>query len=169
MKSKLNLDFDLVKRARSAAKKIALDVQDFIDLHTTVTVERTVVRLIGIDGVDEIGTPLPNVVVDHVKENGGIERGIAFWLGNASVYTGKTPQEMAESVASGELNLTRVPMQDKADVKTKIDEWAVVSVEKIRQKRLERENTIERIGEGEKPYLYVIVATGNVYEDAIQA
>ena len=169
MKSKLNLDFDLVKRARGASKKIALDVQDFIDLHTTVTVERTIVRLFGIDGVDEIGTPLPNVVVEHVKENGGIERGIAFWLGNAAVHTGKTPQEIAEAVASAELNLTRVPMQDKEAIKARIDEWAEISVEKIWEKRLERENTIERIGEGEKPYLYVIVATGNVYEDAIQA
>ena len=93
MESKLNLDFDLIKRARGASKKIALDVQDFIDLHTTVTVERTIVRLIGIDGVDEIDTPLPNVVVEDVKENGGIERGIAFWLGNAAVYTSKTPKK----------------------------------------------------------------------------
>ncbi|MCD5414788.1 MAG: lysine 5,6-aminomutase subunit alpha [Clostridiales bacterium] len=169
MESKLNLDFDLIKRARGASKKIALDVQDFIDLHTTVTVERTIVRLIGIDGVDEIDTPLPNVVVEDVKENGGIERGIAFWLGNAAVYTSKTPQEIAEAVASGEINLTQIPMQDKEAIKAKIDEWAINSVEKIRNKRLERENTIERIGEGEKPYIYVIVATGNVYEDAIQA
>ena len=169
MESKLNLDFDLIKRARGASKKIALDVQDFIDLHTTVTVERTIVRLIGIDGVDEIDTPLPNVVVEDVKENGGIERGIAFWLGNAAVYTSKTPQEIAEAVASGEINLTQIPMQDKEAIKAKIDEWAINSVEKIRNKRLERENIIERIGEGEKPYIYVIVATGNVYEDAIQA
>ena len=60
-------------------------------------------------------------------------------------------------------------MQDKEAIKAKIDEWAINSVEKIRNKRLERENIIERIGEGEKPYIYVIVATGNVYEDAIQA
>ncbi|MGV8145504.1 MAG: lysine 5,6-aminomutase subunit alpha [Alkaliphilus sp.] len=169
MESKLNLDFDLVKRARAASKKIALDVQDFIDLHTTVTVERTIVRLIGIDGVDEIDTPLPNVVVEHVKENGGIERGIAFWLGNAAVYTCKIPQEIAEAVASGEMNLTKIPMQDNEAIKAKIDEWAINSVEKIKSKRLERENTIERIGEGAKPYIYVIVATGNVYEDAVQA
>ena len=43
------------------------------------------------------------------------------------------------------------------------------TVEKIRNNRIGRENYLKSIGEGEKPYLYVIVATGNIYEDVIQA
>ena len=51
MQSKLNLNRELVDRARQSAAKIAKDTQSFIDQHTTVTVERAVCRLLGIDGV----------------------------------------------------------------------------------------------------------------------
>ena len=40
MQSKLNLNGELVDRARQSAANIAKDTQDFIDQHTTVTVER---------------------------------------------------------------------------------------------------------------------------------
>ena len=66
--SKLGLDFGKVESAKAVSKKIAADVQQFVDRYTTVAVERTLCRLIGIDGVDENAVPLPNVVVDEVKE-----------------------------------------------------------------------------------------------------
>ncbi|HBN06366.1 MAG TPA: D-lysine 5,6-aminomutase subunit alpha, partial [Bacteroidales bacterium] len=91
MQSKLNLDQKMIDSARNAAASIAEDVQNFIDAHTTVATERTVVRLLGVDGVDEIGRPLPNVVVDNIKEGGGLERGASFWMGNAMAITGEEP------------------------------------------------------------------------------
>ena len=109
MKSKLNLDLKVVDSARQHAANIAHDMQDFIDRHTTVSTERTIVRLLGIDGVDEVDTPLPNVVVDHLKEAGALPTGAAYWIGNAIVQTGKTPQEIAEEVAAGKLDLTKLP------------------------------------------------------------
>ena len=51
MESKLNLNQELVDQARHSAGKVAADVQGFIDLHTTVTVERSICRLLGIDGL----------------------------------------------------------------------------------------------------------------------
>ena len=42
-------------------------------------------------------------------------------------------------------------------------------MEKIKARRKRREDYIEKIGEGPKPYIYVIVATGNIYEDVVQA
>ena len=58
MKSKLNLDPKVIDSARSAAAAIAADMQKFIDRHTTVSTERTIVRLLVIDGVDDVETPL---------------------------------------------------------------------------------------------------------------
>ena len=85
MTSKLNLDFSIVEKARHSARVIAEDTQTFIDRHTTVAVERTVVRLLGVDGIDEIERPLPNVVVDNIKKGGGLSEGAAFWqIGRAS-------------------------------------------------------------------------------------
>ena len=50
MESKLNLNRNLVDKARESARRIAEDPLNFIALHTTVTVERAVCRLLGIDG-----------------------------------------------------------------------------------------------------------------------
>ena len=86
--NKLDLNWDLVVEARESAKKIVADSQVFIDSHSTVTVERTICRLLGIDDVDAFGVPLPNAIVDFVKENGNITLGIAKYIGNAMLETG---------------------------------------------------------------------------------
>ncbi|MGO1369830.1 MAG: lysine 5,6-aminomutase subunit alpha [Senegalia sp. (in: firmicutes)] len=169
MNSKLNLDFNKVEDARNSAKNIAEDVQEFIDKHSTVSVERTVARLLGVDGVDEIERPLPNVIVENVSEGGGLERGIAYWIGNAMVHTGEGPQMVAEMVSRGDIDLTKLPIASDEDIYSRIDTIAQDSTEKIRKNKLRREEYIETLGEGRKPYLYVIVATGNIYEDVVQA
>ncbi len=167
--SKLNLDQALIDSSRKAAKNIAEDVQKFIDQHTTTSTERTVVRLLGVDGVDEIEKPLPNVVVDNIVEGGGLERGASYWMGNAVISTGLRPQEIAEKISTGEIDITRLPAQDDEKIKETIYEIAQKTVDKIAAKRGERDQYLATIGEGKKPWLYVIVATGNIYEDIAQA
>ena len=167
--SKLKLDQSKIDASRSSARNIAEDIQKFIDEHTTVATERTVVRLLGVDGVDEIGKPLPNVVVDNIKEGGSLERGAAWWIGNAMLNLEATPQEIAEKIAAGELDITRLPAKDEASIKAAINDIAAKTVERIKGNRQKRENYLNTIGEGKRPYLYVIVATGNIYEDIIQA
>ncbi len=169
MESKLNLNQELIDSARSAAGRIAESVQQFIDKNTTVTVERTIARLMGVDGVDEIDKPLPNVLVDNIKEGGGLSRGVAFWLGNAMVQTGKTPQEIAEGVSKGEIDITKLPIADEQKIMEVVYKTAEKMVERIKNNRAKRDEYLNTIGEGRKPYLYVIVATGNIYEDVIQA
>ena len=98
-KSKLGLDFAQVDAAKQLAKNIANQVQEFVDAYTTVTVERTLCRLIGIDGVDENGVPLPNRVVDSILEKGVLNQGVLYFIGNAILETGMGPQEIAEKIA----------------------------------------------------------------------
>ena len=43
------------------------------------------------------------------------------------------------------------------------------SLKKIKAQTAKRNEYIERLGEGSRPYLYVIVATGNIYEYVVQA
>jgi len=167
--SKLNLDQNLIDSSRKAAKNIAEEVQKFIDDHTTAATERTIVRLLGVDGVDEIDKPLANVVVDNIKEGGGLERGAAYWMGNAVLSTGLSAQEVAEKIAIGEIDITKIPAQDEEKIREKIGEIAEATADKIKANREKREDYLRTIGEGKKPYLYVIVATGNIYEDIIQA
>ncbi|HCQ91562.1 lysine 5,6-aminomutase subunit alpha [Clostridium sp. UBA2485] len=169
MNSKINLDWNLVDKARQSSKNIAKDTQEFIDRHTTVAVERTVCRLLGIDNVDEFGVPLPNVVVDNIKNGNGLSMGASKFIGNAMIETGLTAQEVAEKVAKGELDLTKIPMHDDFEIKMVIDKVAKETVERIRTNRGKRESYLEKFGDKSGPYLYVIVATGNIYEDIVQA
>ena len=101
MQSKLGLDFKKVEYAKSIAANIAGSVQSFVEAYTTVAVERTLCRLMGIDGVDANQVPLPNVVVDHLNEKGVLSDGVLFYIANAMIATGKNPQEIAEAVAEG--------------------------------------------------------------------
>ena len=101
MQSKLGLDFKKVERAKGLAKEIAGEVQSFVESYTTVAVERTLCRLMGIDGVDANGVPLPNVVVDELKSRGVLSEGALFHIANAMIETSLPPQQIAEKVAEG--------------------------------------------------------------------
>jgi beta-lysine 5,6-aminomutase alpha subunit len=169
MQSKLNLDFNLVDKARNSAKNIALSVQDFINMHTTVTVERSILRLYGIDGVDEFERPLPNVIVDAISEKGLLNVGVSYFIGNAMANTGLNPQEIARKVAQNEIDITALPDLGITKAQEMINSVAIEAVKKIKTNKEKREEYLSTLGEGPRPYLYVIVATGNIYEDVIQA
>ncbi|MEW6624739.1 MAG: lysine 5,6-aminomutase subunit alpha [Bacillota bacterium] len=167
--SKLGIDPVKVHRARLAAERIANDIQLHIDRRTTTAVERATLRLMGIDGATEVGIPLPNVVVDQVLQDGRLGMGIAFWLANAVIYYQVSPQEAAEQVALGKIELTRVPIQDEGALREEIQKLAQYGLDKICAKKQERDEYIKKLGQGAEPLLYVIVATGNIFEDVKQA
>lgn len=169
MKSKLNLDPKIIDSARSSAAAIAADMQGFIDRHTTVSTERTVLRLLGIDGVDEVETPLPNVLVDIINDSGGLGRGTAYWIGNAMIQTGLSPQEIARDVSSGHLDIMELPLAQTKEVEEQLLPTVKDALHRIKDQRKKRDEYLETLGEGKQPYLYVIVATGNIYEDIVQA
>lgn len=169
MESKLGLNFDLVEKARTSAANVAADVQGFIDQHTTVTVERAVCRLLGIDGVNEMDVPMPNVLVDHLLATSLLPAGAAWAIGNAMVETGKDPQGVAEAVDSGELDLSKLPAHSDSEIRAAITPVVNATVERINKNVAKRNAYLKEWGDKEGPYLYIIVATGNIYEDIIQA
>ena len=155
--------------ARQLAAGIAADVQNFVDGYTTVAVERTLCRLLGIDGVDANSVPLPNVVVDSLKAAGVLSEGALFYVGNAMAVLGLTPMEIAERISAGTLDITKLEIKPLPEIQEALEEPINTSMERIRARRARREKYLREIGEGPKPYLYVIVATGNIYEDVVQA
>lgn len=167
--SKLGLDFKKVEQAKLVSKSIADDVQKFVNNYTTVAVERTLCRLMGIDGVDANEVPLPNVVVDSIKDKNVLSQGVLFYLGNAIIETGLAPQAIAEKISDNELDLVEMKLNSMDQIQKAIEPYVVSSVARIKANRERRENFITTIGEGAKPYIYVIVATGNIYEDVVQA
>ncbi len=167
--SKVGIDFNKVERARQAASAIADDVQAFVDCYTTVTVERTLCRFIGIDGVDESDVPLPNVVVNFLQKNDMLSDGALFYIANAMKATGKSPQQIAEELDKELIDLRSFPVLSPQEVADTLEPLIEEGMKRIEARRKKREQYLQTIGEGAKPYLYVIVATGNIYEDVVQA
>lgn len=169
MESKLNLNRSLVDQARASAAAIAADTQRFIDVHTTVTVERAVCRLFGIDGVNEMEVPLPNVVVDHLKDKGILAGGASWYIGNAMAETRLGPQAIAEGIDRGEIDLSRFPAHTEAEIRAAIMPVAEAATVRIRKNVGNRRAYLQKFGDKTDPYLYIIVATGNIFEDIVQA
>jgi beta-lysine 5,6-aminomutase alpha subunit len=164
----LAVDEDKVGKARELARRIAQDIQREIDQTTTVSVERTVARLFGIDGTNADGVPLPNVVVDQVDQDGQLHRGIAFWLANAVVALDQPPQEVAQACARG-LSLCSLEIQEPGRVSQVMEEYTRRALKAIKKQRDTRTEMKARLGTGPEPLKYVIVASGNIFEDVKQA
>ena len=177
--SKLDLDPGVVAACRQAARKISDDVLERIDGHTTVSVERSITRLLGVDGANDLDVPLPNVLVDHVHDGGGLGRGIAHWLGNAMLRTGRTPQQIAEAVSAGELDLLTLGHTDESAasnglgavtaIQERVSRECAQRLHEINARFDERRAMRERLGETPTPLRYVLTATGDVYEDVVHA
>jgi beta-lysine 5,6-aminomutase alpha subunit len=163
----IHLDERLVVRARAAADAIADDIQQHIEEHTTDSTERATLRLLGVAGVNEVDVPLVNIVVEHARDllPGGIMRPFVDLM----LQAGASAQEAAEGVAAGALELAEVPAERRAAVEARASELAREGVARIDAVRRRREELVAAQGEAAKPYVYVIVATGNILEDAVQA
>ena len=165
--SKLGLDKNLISKARNSARNVALDVQAFIDDHTTVAVERTVCRLLGIDGVNSVEVPLPNVVVDHLVENKLLPMGAAFMLGNGMLELSLSPLEIAKGIDNGEIDLSKLKIHSSKEIEEIIAPVAKSMAERIQLNVDKRNEYLDKYGDTKGPYIYLIVATGNIYEDII--
>jgi beta-lysine 5,6-aminomutase alpha subunit len=168
--SKLDLDPGVIASCRAAASQIAAQVADRIAGKTTVSVERTVARLLGVDGANELDAPLPNVLVDHVRDRGELGRGIAYWLGNALLADpDATPQSLAEAVEKGEVHLIELPRAADDAVGMRVMRECEERIAEMSRRMAERRELRERLGEHPPPLRYVLTATGNVYEDVVHS
>ncbi len=165
--SHLNLDPAQIDRARASAKRIARQVADQMSACTTTTVERATLRLLGVDGVDENDIPLPNRVVSHLQSQNLLPYGAATLLAAAMQAHGLSAQQVAQAVADGKLNLT-LP-RDLQAAQQAAKTLAQQACKHIAAQRATRAAHIRQAGEAPTPWLYVIVATGNIYEDVVQA
>ena len=165
----LGLDKKTISSARHHAERIAAATQEFIDKHSTVAVERTVCRLLGIDGVSADGVPLPNILVDSLRDRGVLQFGAAYYIGNGCANLGLSAKELSERILSERLDLCALPAEKPEAVERWLADEAKKSVARISANREKRELLLDKYGRKSDPFLYVIVATGNIYEDITQA
>ncbi len=166
---KLNLDTDKIRRCHELAQSITSKVNQELVPYGTVAIERTVTRFMGVDGVDEEGVPLPNIFVNELANRGKVNDGAALYLANACVELGMTPQQVCEMVAARSLDVTSLPWHGVDVVRAKARELCKESLALVKANRKKRESMLEDMPVTETPWLYVICATGNALEDAVQA
>ncbi|MGE5450307.1 MAG: lysine 5,6-aminomutase subunit alpha [Acidobacteriota bacterium] len=165
--SRLTLDSTQIGRARESARRIARQVYDDMHGYTTTSVERATLRLMGVDGVDENQVPLPNRLVSHLQDQGLLQHGAASIVAGAMIEHDLSIQQVAQAVAAGQLALHRPA--NEAVARQAARDLAQRMCSHIAQHRATRDAAIAQGGEAPTPWLYLIVATGNIHEDIVQA
>jgi beta-lysine 5,6-aminomutase alpha subunit len=163
------VDERTVQECRRLAGSIAEDVQGYIDRHTSVGVERTIVRAYGVVGVDDQGVPLVNALVERLHAKKALGRGASYYLGRELSRGARSVQEAAERLAFGpEIDAAHAGVSAD-EAKRALEEPTREALTRMDRARAEREGVKARILPGPEPLKYVIVATGNIYDDAVQA
>jgi beta-lysine 5,6-aminomutase alpha subunit len=168
--SRLELDPRLVREARELAAAAGQPIVELARRHTTVSVERAVLRLAGLEGADEAGMPWVNHLVDAVRECCGLERGVALPAWDA-LLAGGYPDlaALARDAAAGKAKF-RVPEGGDARAARQAARAALAAgFARIDARRAEREAMIRATADPPRPWIYLIVATGDIYEDIPQA
>ncbi|GAB3228337.1 D-lysine 5,6-aminomutase subunit alpha [Glycomyces halotolerans] len=167
----LPLDADLVARARRLAERAGRPVVDLARSHTTVSVERATLRLAGLTGADPEGIPWVNRLADAVADQVGIEHGIALPVFHA-LAEGEHPdlERLAHAAAAGAAAF-ELPTGPAAESARALARAAVgTGLDRIDAQRRHRGEMVAQIGDPpQRPWIYLIVATGDIYEDIPQA
>jgi beta-lysine 5,6-aminomutase alpha subunit len=168
---KLDLDPATVRRARSLARAAGRPIVRLAKTHTTVSVERAVLRLAGLSGADAEGIPWVNRLTDAVRDQAGLEQGVALPVWDALRRSGDGDlTALAQRAAAGGVEL-RVPEGRDAE-RARMSSARSVGrgIATIDRRRTERDRMVARIGDAPRqPWIYLIVATGDIYEDIPQA
>ncbi len=166
-KSKLGLSAEKIAEARRHAAKIVEPVQKYILKHTTDTVERATLRILGADGADAEGIPVANIIDRQLHDRLG--EGAAKYYINALLKKGLTVEELNKEIANG-LDISKIDLVDFEYIEEKGAELIDAFNKKVSDNVKYRNEKITAYKDKESsPLLYLIVATGNIYEDVKQA
>ncbi|MBV9232819.1 MAG: D-lysine 5,6-aminomutase subunit alpha [Candidatus Eremiobacteraeota bacterium] len=164
----LRIDRACVERCRTLAAEIVSPVEAFIARHSTVSVERAVLRLLGVDGVTGEQVPVPNAIVDAMPPEVTCH-GVALAFGRALAETGLDPGPLGEALAEGRYSLMQFSQTPPAAARGALRPHVDAALERVGRRRDERDRRLAALPQLPPPLLYVIVASGNIYEDRTAA
>ena len=167
--SKLNLNKNIIKSCRQSASIIADHTQEFINKHTTFSVERSILRMLGIDGINDISVPLVNVVVDQIHKYHDLSKGVSFYMSQLCQDLSMTPNEVAHKISQNEIDISRYSFRDEKPNMDILMPYFLKTLDIIDKQKEKRRNEIAASIKKTTPQKYVIVATGNIFEDIKQA
>ncbi len=167
MQNKLDLSLDKIDYARSLARNIANPIQEYVNQHTTDTVERATLRVLGADGIDADKVPVPNLAVSSIKEQ--LSCGATRHYINAMLKNDISVSELNDAIADG-LDISTLEFVDFAHIEQKAKELVLKYSSRVRENVDYRNRKLDEYDKNKNsPLLYLIVATGNIYEDVKQA
>ncbi|MBB5873946.1 beta-lysine 5,6-aminomutase alpha subunit [Allocatelliglobosispora scoriae] len=171
MRSKLDLDPSLVARARALAARAGGPVVEMARSHTTASVERAVLRLAGITGADAEGIPWVNRLVDAVGADIGLGHGVALPVFHELLRSGDTDLTvLAQKAAAGSIRFEVPTGRALTAARSAAKKQVKAGITVIDKNRVQREKLIRKHGDPkQRPWIYLIVATGDIYEDIPQA
>jgi beta-lysine 5,6-aminomutase alpha subunit len=168
---RLSLDPATVAQARDLARRVGAPVVELARSHSTTSIERAVLRLAGLAGADAEGLPWPNHLVAAVAEQVGLEHGVAVPVWDA-LLRGEAGdlRELAEKAAAASIRFRLPTGDDEPAARRAARAAAGAGLDRVTARRREREELVTRLGDPpRRPWIYLIVATGDIYEDIPQA
>jgi beta-lysine 5,6-aminomutase alpha subunit len=178
--NRVNLDPATVARARELAARAAAPVIALARDRTTVGVERATLRLAGLDGAEAGGSgdpadgaevPRANLVVDAIAEHCGLQHGACLPAFHAlAEHRLGSLRELAQATAAGRVRYVVPSGRERRGAAAAAHRAVVAGLRRIDRARRDRAVLVRRFGDPpRRPWVYVIVATGDIDEDVVQA
>lgn len=182
---KLGLDQNKINLCRKMAEEISEPIKQMIDSHTTIAIERSVLRLLGVNGaIERSGQwyPQANAIVETLHHDKLLSGGVLRPFVGALIKTGLSVEALGEQAALGKISLSKLFLENN-QTQAVSDEMIVQKAKELCQKAVEQliaqrekrdqlrkqlKDPFDATGKN-GPLIYVIVATGNIYDDVIQA
>jgi beta-lysine 5,6-aminomutase alpha subunit len=165
----LPLDRAKVDRCRTLADEVTAEVLELVRRNTTVSIERTVLRLFGFHDAGPRGIPLVNLAVDALHEKKLLGRGAAYWMGYVLRRGASDPLAVVERIAALPTAPAPLPEAEERSLQAELRRDARASVDELLARVKARNALKAELGTGPRPHKYLIVATGNIHDDVEQA
>jgi beta-lysine 5,6-aminomutase alpha subunit len=159
-----------VAHARKLAYEITEPIFHLIRHNTTVSIERTVLRFFGVSDAGPGGVPLANLMVDRLHTAGVLNRGAAYWYGRALQLGARSPLEAVERLTAMPVEkLGPLSPEMEHNLREEVRAEAQGAMDELTSRIAQRDALRQELKQGQAPHKYVIVATGNIYDDVDQA
>src|SRR5579859_2873343 len=113
-----------------------------ISEHTTVAIERTALRLLGVNGAVKQASgwfPEANLIVDGLRKNHALGGGVLRPFVNGMIQKKMPAPELGHAVASGKVALEKVPRAGDAEIASKARELCSQAVKNLVEQREKRD------------------------------
>lgn len=142
--SKLNLDRDKLELVRRLAEAVILPVHHQVERHSTVAIERCLLRILGVEESQEArhNSPESKSLVQRVLEvlePEDLTKGVAHWFCLAAHHFPKLPAtQLAQKIADGEIRLASLALLSREELELACQRLLEKTFEKVKMAQEQR-------------------------------